>query len=133
MDSRLYSDPPVSSILLNRVRCDIPSDPRTVADATARVPQRVSQRLGSELTERIVAEANVAGLGLPAVFAAPAAIPNNNDRIVKLAGDGNEVQVGCTTGCFAQSGRGGRLNPRHDRRYKLGERFDLGFAQISPP
>ena len=53
---RLYSNPAVSSGQLLRLRCDAQSHSRLALDPPARIPQRVSQRLGPEMIERIVAE-----------------------------------------------------------------------------
>lgn len=53
---RLYSNPSMGSARLARLRCDALTRRRATAEPPARIPQRVSQRLGAGHIERIVAE-----------------------------------------------------------------------------
>jgi hypothetical protein len=53
---RLYSNPSLGSVRLGRLRGDALSQRRLTGEPVARVPLRVSQRLGPELLERIMAE-----------------------------------------------------------------------------
>jgi hypothetical protein len=53
---RLYSNPHSEAMRLCRLHRDALSHYRSTAQPAARSPQRVSQRLGQEMLERIVAE-----------------------------------------------------------------------------